>query len=610
MPSLNDRAVAVTKFFVDVPPARRVLALLLAFSFLAGFLSRLALQPAGLSADTLIGGALLFGGADGVLLLFLPALLGATLAVLLVAPRAFRANIRFYLTVSLGAAVVTALGYGVAVAANQVLGTPLSVFLLLANAFALIVWLAAGYLVLGASHRSLIFCFFQPLFSLSFLVLFSAADLAGGNPFLLLLRFLVAAFVLALSLGAFLYLVNAPARRNLGISTVQGFSLLLANWLQGSKGVEDIFADMGERVSTRNQIVAFRTATGSRRGRLKAAFLIPGVHYGPIGNVGGSEFPALLSRELDDKLDAPVFVFHAMCNHDFNPVYSASHHALARHLEQLVRLGVPRASNRGALFDSASGKSRVFGVAFGSTAFASLSRAPSGSEDIEWGLGNALRNRLLSRGFADVALADAHNSVTDGYIFGAGSREFADYERAIDSLRAPDAFGVLRLGVATDALSDYRKEQGVGGMGLRVAAFEVAGEKFAIVLVDANNAQVEFRNRVVALLHRRGYRGDLYTTDTHAVNKVGGVHNALGGALDQSALLDRIAAALSRAEENTEPVSAGVRSGWFDVDVLGAKRMSEVVTTANAILAVSKLAAPFLLALSVVLALIALAIIH
>ncbi|MEM0475697.1 MAG: hypothetical protein QW343_02795, partial [Candidatus Norongarragalinales archaeon] len=77
MPGIEEqkrKAVGTTKFFFRVPSPRRTLTYLIASCFLAGIANR------ALYGSISVSGLLIFGGADGILLLGLPALFAALLA--------------------------------------------------------------------------------------------------------------------------------------------------------------------------------------------------------------------------------------------------------------------------------------------------------------------------------------------------------------------------------------------------------------------------------------------------------------------------------------------------------------------------------------------------
>ncbi|MDP2717556.1 MAG: DUF2070 family protein, partial [Candidatus Micrarchaeota archaeon] len=331
--------------------------------------------------------------------------------------------------------------------------------------------------------------------------------------------------------------------------------------------------------------------------------LVPHVHYGPFGNLGGSALPAYLSRHFERKLGAQTFVFHPMVTHDMNPVHSGQSHQFAGKFEKLLA-SANDYSPKGFIAEKQVGEVGMAAFGFGKNAFLSFTRAPHSTEDFDLGAGLALRNLALRR-FEDALIVDRHNSLTDGAMYDVGSDVYNRYVDAVDGL-SPGKPVALSLGVASDALSDFTLQQGIGGAGLKVAVFGFGKKRACLVWVDGNNATPEFREQVKKrLLPHRFDFVDLFTTDTHAVNTIGGIHNPLGANLDSGLLLERIASVAKRAEKDVEPVSAAFVTARTPVSVLGIQRQSELVSTINAIVSVAKIAAPVMFLLSLVLVILA-----
>jgi len=51
---------------------------------------------------------------------------------------------------------------------------------------------------------------------------------------------------------------------------------------------------------------------------LKATFVVPAVHPGPVGEIGGGNLPVRIVNNLDD--GGEIFVPHGTATHDFNLV--------------------------------------------------------------------------------------------------------------------------------------------------------------------------------------------------------------------------------------------------------------------------------------------------
>lgn len=606
----KQEALKLSKYFFSVPSYRHTLMYLLAWCFLAGFAIRLAYKPISFAA------AFIYGGTEGILLLGFPAFLSAILATALLSRKELRKGFKYYSFLSLACSVLTATAYFTGLIASKAVGVDVALFVFIANGFVFIVWFLASFIALNLGWRALPISFLQPFFNIAFLFLWSKfgaieVSFEVGSPLLALLKLFIASIILLLALWSFFFVLNAPVKRNFGVSAIQAATLFFAQALRGSKAFESVLAEMSEPVNTEVGVVFFKKKAGAGAGagaaRFRAVFVVPGVHCGPFGDVGGSEFPFLVSKAVEEKFSAPAFVFHAPVNHDFNPVYSSDVKKLIAAVQELARTaGKNGFCDKAGFVESRAGSASVFGLSFCGNAFLTLSRAPQSTEDLDYGLGAALRNAGL-KNFKECLVVDRHNSLTTGERIYAGSPEYCDYETAVKNAREPREQNFL-LGVASDSLAEFTPRQGIGRMGLRVAVFEAGGKRACFVLVDANNARPEFRQKIVSFLKQKhGFHWvDLLTSDTHSVNSISGVFNPLPSTANQTILLKKIDAAVERALRGLEPAEASLQVKRISLNVLGAERQSELITTINSIVAVAKILAPVILVASLALVAVAL----
>lgn len=581
----REKALSASKLFFRVPPSRRTLLFLLLSTFVLGFLFRLY-------ATGGIANALVYGGAEGVLLLGLPALLAGTLASLY-SKEPFKYNI----FIGAFAAVLVGLVYFMGFATGQVL-----IGIVIANALAVLVWFGSSFVGLNQKRKSIPLAFLQAFFNASFLWFwqrfgFIEPTLAIGSLPIAAVKILVSSGILLLGLWTLFYLLNAPGKRNFGISTVQAVALFFAQWTTGKKEFEEILAEMGEPVETAIEGVVFKNA----RGRNKAVFLSPQVHFGPFGNVGGSEFPFLLSQKVSADAKAPCFVFHSTVNHDFNPVHSSSHALIAKKAVQQIA-GAKNFASSACFMQTREGSASVAGFAFGGNALLTLSRAPESTEDIELSLGLALKNATLKK-FDNAVVVDRHNSLTDGSIFRVGSREFGEFHKAVSKI-APSAQSRFKMGVAEKTLESFTLDNGIGKAGIKAAVFEIGGRKYCIVVIDGNNILPSFRANALLALRNYGFEwADVFSTDTHAGNKIGGVHNPVGRNLDHEKLIAEIKQSVKEASGDLEECKAAFFYDTVGLSVLGGRKQSELTSTINSVVAIARVLAPAIFAISVLLVL-------
>ncbi|MFH1056735.1 MAG: DUF2070 family protein [Candidatus Micrarchaeota archaeon] len=581
----REKAISASRVLFKIPPYRKVLLYLIAFTFFAGFLIKLY-------AGNSPAASLVYGGAEGFLLLALPALLAGGISSFY-----SKQPFKYYAFLGLASAVLAAVVYFIAMASGQVLTG-----IIVANALVVLLWFITSFITLNQGAKSLALSLLQPFFNIAFLWFwerfgFFESTLPLGSPVIAFLKILVSGGILLLGLWVVFYVINAPAKRNFGVSTVQAVALFFAQWTSGKKEFEQVLAEMGEAVETNIEGIVF----ANPRGKLKAIFLSPQVHFGPFGNLGGSEFPFLLGEKISSGAKTPCFVFHSTVNHDFNPIYSASHSLIAKTVLEEVKNSRRKSFAKTACFiQGKSGSAGVAGFAFGQNAFLSLSRAPEGTEDIELSMGLALRNAAL-RNFSQAVVVDRHNSITDGGIFRVGSREYFEFENAVSQI-SPAVGRKFKMGVDENKLEGFSVENGIAKAGLKTAVFEMGGRKYAIVLIDGNNITPSFRAKALLALKGFGFAwADVFSTDSHSVNRLGGVHNPVGKNLDQEKLAGEIRKSVGRASENLEECGARFYSRRISISVLGGRKQSELISTINSIVAIARILAPAILILSVIL---------
>ncbi len=590
-PDLRGKMIGLSDMLVELPSSRSLATGLLLVGFAAGFLMRIVQDP------SKVFEAIWYGGTEGFCWLFLPALLAAALASSFTKKKFFQ----YYLATSFVATVVVAIGYIAGVTFLKQFSLGLNAVVLVSNAFAVLVWFIAARVVLTLNTaKSLMISLAHPVFNLAFIAAAAMLGIAQGGlgidlTTVTLIKFAVSTGILLTALGAMVYVLNAPSKRNFGVSTVEAITLFFGQWIHGDKGLEDFLGAFGQTVQTMMGAVVFRRRNGS----IKSVFAVPHVHYGPFGTLGGSRLPQVLSERIRQKYKADALVFHGLVNHDMNPLHADQCEKISEEVEKLVQ-SASGFSSKGFLCGKQIAENQVCALGFGNSAFISITRAPYSTEDFDLGAGMALRNLALGK-FQNAVVVDRHNSLTNGEMFDVGTEVYNNYADAIASLAKKNE-GPLKVGVWSNPLGEFTPKDGIGGAGLKVAVMGFGAKRACIVLVDGNNATPPFRQKVLDSLKKHEFDFvDLFTTDTHAVNTIGGIHNPVGARLDEGSLLTYIGIAVENALADMEPVSAAVATKRIAVPVMGIQRQTELVSTINAIVSVAKVIAPIVFLLSLLL---------
>lgn len=576
MQETKKKALALSKYFVSLPhPAKTVIAIF-ALSFLFGILFSMARS----SEFTPLGA--IAGGFDGIYLLAFPAVLSAVGLFILRRKAIFRrASFLALLTVACyGAFYLASL-----LLANVMPSASNLVFVGFGVSFALWYFL----LIIAFDFRKS-----APLFATMQLILFAFFFLTGAgfdspfDPAGVLLRVFLSSFAFICGIYLMFYIISAPMKKNLGVSSMDALSMFLSQWLYGEKDLEEVFDEIGEDAETMVWLARFS-------GRSETLFVVPYIHFGPFGNLGGSEFTHMISDALCPDGKRNVFVFHGTATHDFNPVTSdeagkviaACNRALSR-----LRLAPAKLSHNVCRMGSV----RASAMRIGGSAFLSYTRAPETTEDINFGLGLALMEKA-KKYMKDACVVDEHNAETgDISSVEVGSPIGFELLDATEKLlsspykQAPFLFGSAsaKPSIAT-----------LGSNGLKLALFAQGKKLIALLLADSNSVTPDFRESLISIMSELGKEhgytcnGEVMSTDTHQINTVQGVLHPLG-ADDKGAVTAALRKLFSIALSQLEPVKFGASTERFRIRVFGTGQSAEIASTINAVVALLKLALPIM----------------
>ncbi|WP_115865620.1 DUF2070 family protein [Halorussus litoreus] len=436
----------------------------------------------------------------------------------------------------------------------------------------------------------------------------------------------------------FVEFIDRPWKRSLDVSVLDFVRGFIGHIAEGTRELEDFFEDIGEEAVVPVTVLSFRDEEENE----KARFVLPMIHPGPMGEIGGGNLPKRVALEADGVAFPP----HATAGHDFNLVTE-------REVDTLLET-VRDAYESIEYHDTATrsvrvqeGDAKVIGQGFGDDALLVTTYAPEFADDVEYAVGLSAAAEARSAGVEDVMLVDAHNCNNGlqgpdlGHVYPGSERSFDTMQaageagdRLADAEQAP-----VRLGVAWDE-TDWEPRDGVGPLGVRVAMLEVGDHRTCYVLVDGNNMEPGLRDRIVTRLTgdadgdyasngtqagsttgkpddprdatptadgagvstdgdgRRptADEAEVMTTDTHVVNQVE-ASNQVGEAIDHDELVALVDRLVGEATADLEPVEAGMASERAEVTVFGNDRTETLASHANAVISMgAALAAAVILA--------------
>ena len=408
------------------------------------------------------------------------------------------------------------------------------------------------------------------------------------------LKVIIASIVFVLFIYSFIQIVESPMRKNLGFGALEILSFFISHMNEGSKSIEMLFENVGESIDTLVGVVSFKRPDGS----IKALFISPCVHPGPLGEIGGSNMPTILANSFDNF----TMVAHGPSTHDFNPVSSDE----IIKIENAVRKALDNMeySDKASEFIRYSHKKANIGIQFFKNGSIMLSTfAPSGSDDIEFAVG--LTTMIESQKELDIdnpILVDCHNSFNaeKGGVL-PGNPELFQLLDTIKIIEALDLEHSIKIGCYHTDLGDLDKHHGIGESGLKTMVIEVNNQRTAYILFDSNNMELGYRETIFNAVSDMDIDEiEVMTTDTHTVNTLSNGYNPVG-TVEKEKIIEYIRISIEEAINDLEPVSAGTGMERIEnLKTFGPNNSTELISTISSIVSVSKIAAPLIFIVAII----------
>jgi len=390
-----------------------------------------------------------------------------------------------------------------------------------------------------------------------------------------------------LSAVAYAEIAKRPLLRSFGVDGLKLLRSTLDVYGEaeetGVAELEGFFESISVSARVRVPGLAFRTAKG-----IKALFVAPTVHPGPMGYVSGSDLPTKLARHLED-LTPNVLVAHGPTTHDENPATSSEVKKVSDAVRRLLAASAYGAQ-AGQARRSAFGRASALAQAFDDTVAVVATFAPNPTDDIDSATGHAAVQEARLAGARDAFFVDAHNCLEPGAgltLFGSqGSHEIVQAARHATeaALQAPK--GRVRAGYGRRR-DICPPDQGLGERGIEALIVEVAGQRTAYVLFDGNNMVPGLRDAVLARIRGLVQEAEAMTTDNHSVNLTMDGFNAVGAVLDRETILASAEAAVRQAVGDLEDVECAAFAGDIpDFLIFGPQSASRLTTSINSTMAV------------------------
>jgi putative membrane protein len=587
----SDRIMGLSKYIVTLPGSTFSVASMVFLSFILGAIVS-ALEP---STNYSLLYSIIYGGAAGFLIFGLTSIMsGAVTQPMINTLEGRHMKMKQSMFLSLLSMLIVGFVYFVG---SLISSFTIYSYTIDALVYGCVIIFAIRILVLwGTSNinffKSLPAAATQPALILSMVIVIVSltsitTNIGYFSILALLIKIVIASLILVVAIYSFVVIIESPMKRNLGVGGLELLSLFLAHVTEGSNSLEGLFEDMGEPIDTIIGVMAFKGKNG-----LKAIFLSPSVHPGPIGNIGGGNMPT----QLANKFEPFTMVSHGPSTHDFNPVSTKE----ISKIEKVVRntLESLEYSNKAGKFSRVqSGNAKIGAQYFDNNLVLLATMAPEGFDDMDFGVGLALINLAKAKtGAENVILVECHNAFKgEGGRILPGNKEVFELMDAVEKLQLPEKQNNLKVGCAYDPMDDISKDEGVGESGVKVMVLEVDNQKTGYILLDSNNMIIGFRERILKHLKDIGLdEAEILTSDTHFVNALSGGHNPVG-TKKQDLILEHVIKTTENAMKDLEDVTVACDVARIkDLKTLGPTHATELVTTISSIVAVSKIFAPLI----------------
>ena len=439
----------------------------------------------------------------------------------------------------------------------------------------------------------------QPVLILAMYILitFLVIDTSFLGPIIIqiTLKALIAGIIFVLAIYAFITIIASPFKKNLGIGVLDLLSLFIAHMNEGSNSLEGLFENMSEAIDTVVTFVSFKTENG-----IKALFISPSVHPGPLGDLGGSNMPTILAN----KFDHFTMVAHGPSTHDFNPIAVSE----IDKIETAVKKGLKKVEYKpiASEFVRYNAQTANIGVQFFNEGMVILSTfAPEGSDDIEFGVGLTMMAQSRSKcAVKDSVIVDCHNSFApeSGEVL-PGNAEVFYLIDVIDKIKTNQDKTSIKVGCWQNNMDTLNKQEGIGESGLKTMIIEVNNQRTAYVLFDSNNMEVGFRQEIMeAVKDLEIDEIEVMTTDTHTVNTISRGYNPVG-ITKRPEIIEYVKKSIKEAIKDLEEVEVGTGTEKIEnLNTFGPKNSTELISTISSVVAVSKIIAPVLLITSLIIA--------
>lgn len=406
-------------------------------------------------------------------------------------------------------------------------GITAAIIIIIAGAASIFGWWFFAGRMLISKFKSAPIALLQPTLYILFYLPASVFLFNSNIPLnVLLIKLYAGMLVFGLVIYAIMYVFNKPLKKSLGMNGIDTFTAMFQDWVFGISTQMPFGKGYGVKENVQTDTIIFSGKNGQ-----KCMLFVPNIHYGAMGNIGGSNFPYLLEKDSNTRYKTKSLIMHTAVNEDMNPTFSQEISKLKAVIFSAQKSFKPNDVSvkmmRGK-FKSAT----VTQLHFGNIIIAILSRAPNITEDISPDVAILLKKIMegtARKKVLDIILIDAHNSRKESVNkielegIKMNSEGMNEYVEAIKHMENICMSKHIYIGAAN---IDFYKKIGspidIANGNLNALVFKIGGYRYVLIQFNSNNMLPSLREQIIKHVREKYNVNDVEvcTTDTHAVNSI------------------------------------------------------------------------------------------
>lgn len=435
----------------------------------------------------------------------------------------------------------------------------------------------------GSHLRSLPITFIQPIIAV---VILNYINPLYFKEYLLIGLFFIIFFSASL---LFISLINLPMKKNFNWNGFELLSHSLAHITEGkAEGADELerfFESFSSKMDVPIHLIGFKADS-----KIKALMIVPIIHPGPFGEIGGSNLSFKLYTRLKD-VSKNILVPHSATGHDYNLAVSSDCDKIAEEIRNLVN--DMKFETGGSKFIRCHDDIDICAQELGNSILFVHTSSPNPTDDIDPAIGQLINSGIGETGRSEAIFVDAHNCLKKGtgcvYLNTNKSNKIFELSRKAAKISLKNTFDKIQMGYSQKNDFDINNYS-IGPQGIQVLTIKNNEHLNSYILFDGNNMVMGLREDIIKSLDGLVNDAEILTSDNHIVNvKIGG-YNPIGLNSDKKELIKIVKKLVKYSINDLEDVTVGVKSGIVNnIKLFGYGNSARIISTINSILSTLKI---------------------